>query len=278
MGREKIPFPLFKGVKNLALITPDTYIKLVRFDVTKEHQITFSTKEAQKQFFSSLQGVEMTAVRYQRKDYKIRFNALIDDIINYNYLYYYNDVNDRIYYCYVTDMEYVNDNLTDVVIKTDVFQTYQFDFVYKKCFIEREHVNDDTPGKNVVPEGLEHGEYITNDMETFDKFNRTCYVIQATKDLTSQHNIVYGTEISGLIFSGTFMLCFSYADVLDIIQQYESNQNLGIDCVLNVYIIPYALTSNYIVEPDPPLIRTKDTSRFFNLQYFYKINYKTDFN
>ena len=265
MGREKIPFPLFKGVKNLALITPDTYIKLVRFDVTKEHQITFSNIASQKAYFSNLTGAEMSAVTYQRKDYKIRFNALIDDIINYNYLYYYNDVNDRIYYCYITDMEYVNDNLTDIVIKTDVFQTYQFDFVYKKCFIEREHVNDDTFGKNVVPEGLEHGEYITNTMETFDTLNRYCYLVQVTKDTSSQHNVLYGTEISGLIFSGGFIICLSYRDLMDIIETYESNRDLGIECVLSVYLIPYCLTANYIVEPNPPAVRTKNTSRFFNL-------------
>ena len=57
-------------------------------------------------------------------------------------------------------MEYVNDNMTDVYIKLDVFQTYQFDFQYKKCFVEREHVNDDTVGLHTVPENLETGEYI----------------------------------------------------------------------------------------------------------------------
>lgn len=245
-------------------ITPDTYIKLIRFDVSKEHQITFSNLEAQKQFFNSLQGEEMQAVTYQRKDYKIRFNALIDDIISYNYLYYYNDVNDRIYYCYITDMEYVNDNLTDVTIKTDVFQTYQFDFVYKKCFIEREHVNDDTFGKNVVPENLECGSFVQNDIETLDELNRTCYVLQVTKDTSSQHNVIYGTEIGGLIFSGGFILCFSYGDLMDLIEEYETDNNLGVDCILNVYIIPYCLTPNYLVEPDPPLVRTTNNGKFFS--------------
>ena len=37
-----------------------------------------------------------------------------------------------------------------------------FDITFKQCFVEREHVNDDTFGKHTVPEGLEYGEYIVN--------------------------------------------------------------------------------------------------------------------
>ena len=44
-------------------------------------------------------------------------------------------------------MEYVNDSMTNIYIKTDVFQTWQFDLIYKQSFIEREMINvsDDVP-------------------------------------------------------------------------------------------------------------------------------------
>ena len=55
----------------MSVITPESYIKLVRFDVTKENQITFSDGVAQIDYFrNTLQGVELEASSYQRKDYK----------------------------------------------------------------------------------------------------------------------------------------------------------------------------------------------------------------
>ena len=51
----------------------------------------------------------------------------------------------------------------------DEFSTW-FDYWNPEpCFVEREHVNDDTIGANTVPEGLECGEYVINasgDVET----------------------------------------------------------------------------------------------------------------
>ena len=46
-------------------------------------------------------------------------------------------------------MRYINDNLTEVSIVTDVFQTWQFDLIFKQSFVEREIVStdDDLPRK-----------------------------------------------------------------------------------------------------------------------------------
>ena len=71
----------------MSAITPDSYIKLVRFDVTKENQITFPDGVAQVNYFrDELEGVVLEASSYQRKDYKVRFPAGIDSIEKYNYM------------------------------------------------------------------------------------------------------------------------------------------------------------------------------------------------
>ena len=53
------------------------------------------------------------------------------------------------FYAFITGMRYINDNVTEISIATDVFQTWQFDLIYKQSFIEREiiPVADDTPRK-----------------------------------------------------------------------------------------------------------------------------------
>ena len=73
-------------MNKLSAITPDSYVKLVRFDVTKEHQMTFASLTAQTDFFTNLQGLELQASTYQRKEGKVRFPVIIDDIENYNFI------------------------------------------------------------------------------------------------------------------------------------------------------------------------------------------------
>lgn len=60
---------------------------------------------------------------------------------------YYNtdDLDPKYYYAYIVDLKYINDNMTEIYIETDVFQTWQFDFTYLKSYVERKHVTDDIP-------------------------------------------------------------------------------------------------------------------------------------
>jgi hypothetical protein len=53
----------------------------------------------------------------------------------------------------------MSDSMTLITIKTDVWQTWFNDIEIKKCFVEREHVDNDTLGLHTVPEGLETGAY-----------------------------------------------------------------------------------------------------------------------
>ena len=257
----------------MSAVTPDSYVKLVRFDVTKEHQITFSNLTAQTNYFSNLTGLEVQASTYQRKEGKVRFPENIDDIINYNYLYYKNEpYSSKIYYCYITNMEYINDGMTEVTIMQDVFQTWQFDFVYKKCFVEREHVNDDTAGKHIVPENLETGEYLPNYFEDFTKFNKICWIAQVTKEYFSPYSNITATKISGQFFTGGFYLLLSYIDVVTLVHEYTTNSNLGFDAILNIYPVPYCLNDYYNTDPNPPSttgairITDYDTINTFNFE------------
>lgn len=153
----------------MATITPQTNIMLVKCPLTldNKNQITFANKEAQYNYFNSLEKyeVELDDSSYQRKDGFIRFPAHIDEIMLYNYVMYQNEnYSNKWFYAYITGMEYVNRNLTNVYIQTDVWQTWQFDINFKESFVEREMIakSEDIPGSNLLPETLETGEYIIN--------------------------------------------------------------------------------------------------------------------
>ncbi len=229
----------------MSAITPESYIKLVRFDVTKENQITFADGVAQVDYFrNELQGLVLEASSYQRKDYKVRFPAGIDLIEKYNYMIVQNKpYNYKYYFYYITDMTYINDEMTEVQIKLDVFQTYQFDFIYKKCFVEREHVNSDRVGEHTVPEGLETGEYYVDSYEYYDNFDNTVLVVLANRqvDSTSQTDSepIPISYLNGIMTYGKIYLCESVPDLDGLLYWYVHNEfSGGTDSITSMYFVP----------------------------------------
>lgn len=125
-------------------IQPDTNLYLLKcpLELSNKHQLTFSNKNQQFNYFSNLDNLEINRISYQRKDSVIRYPAHIDSLLKYNYCMYQNDnYSNKWFYAFIVNMEYVNDSMTNIYIKTDVFQTWQFDLIYKQSFIEREMIN-----------------------------------------------------------------------------------------------------------------------------------------
>lgn len=236
----------------MSAITPDSYIKLVRFDVTKEHQITFSDAVAQVNFFrNQIDGLVLNASSYQRKDFKVRFPAVIDEIEHYNYMVVQNlPYNYTYYYYYITDMQYINDEMTECTIKLDVFQTYQFSFHYLKSFVEREHVNSDIVGEHTIPESLELGEYVVNSYDYFNGFENECAILTATKPF----NIATGevrtssTLINGITTCLYTYIALSQYDLMDLIGFYAENPIATTDSIVDIYMIPRALVPDSVID------------------------------
>ena len=185
----------------MSAITPQTELRLIKCPIESDNrnQMTFSNATAQFNYFNNLPHLEVDNFTYQRKDSVIRYPAHIDSILTYNYVMYQNEAyTNKWIYAFITNMEYVNDNMTFIIIKTDVYQTWQFDMVWKRSFIEREHVNDDTIGKHTVPENLEIGEYICEGNQESNP-GSSHLVIAATYDCFSKENA--GSYVNG-IYSG----------------------------------------------------------------------------
>lgn len=205
-------------------ITPNTDLYLIKcpIEIDNSNQITFTNKAQQEEYFLSLPHLLVNHISYQRKDGIIRYPEHIDKLYEYNYVMYKNrNYKNKFFYAYITRMEYVNDNMTNIYIKTDTYQTWMFNLEFKKSFIEREHVNDDTIGKHTIPEGLEHGEYIVNDVE-YDNYNisdpqdtdKVCYIISTSLNLANipsgltdpydfKFGAIYGGVYSGSTYWGT---------------------------------------------------------------------------
>lgn len=132
------------------VVIPNTDIYLLKcpLQIDNKNQLTFTDTTAQYNYFSSLTKLELEDATYQRKDGVLRFNGNMEDLIQYNYcMYKNNNYSNKWFYAFIIGMEYKNDNCTYIYLETDVFQTWQFDLIYKQSFIEREmiNVNEDVP-------------------------------------------------------------------------------------------------------------------------------------
>lgn len=302
----------------MAVITPNTdlYLLKVPLEINDINQLDFTSKTAQFNYFNSLPKIGVDDFTYQRKDNTIRFPAQYDEIVTYNYVMYRNtEYSDKWFYAYIESMNYVNDSVSEISIKTDVWQTWQFDLEYKPCLIDREHTNDDTIGSNTLPEGLELGEFVTNgNVTNFGPMtvNRDYVIVVDVSMLENEganQTLSWGfdTPISDVpitppvndIPSGVVHLLLGFDQYNNRVSGYtdpfkvtEVYNTAGlIDAVINCYIVPLSLiNTNYIYggvrisgeyrDPDSPtpVVKTATNLAIFAPTYGVKNIGSTTFN
>lgn len=210
-----------------------------------KNTLTFASSQAQYTFFASKVQQTLNEYTYIKHDSSIKVGLPIDKIVNCDYLFYGNggfesDANVvPYYYCFITNMEYVNENTTLITFETDVFQTWYWRIVYNKCFVEREHTNNDTIGHHTVPEGLETGDYIVDDKFYYTGLDDLMYMIQATESSTGGTN-VKATNFGGVFMQGYAYACENISQFTQIITAYDNASKH--DAVYNCYMIP----SNFV--------------------------------
>lgn len=133
-----------------------TTVQLLRVPlrIDDENQMYFANQTAQNNYFQSVIWKSLPSQTYQRENAYFRVDDDYDAIVtNCNYLRYRNAITgNKWFYAYITEFEYKNPNTTFVHFKIDAYQTYLFDITWKDCFIEREHVKDDSMGKHYLPD------------------------------------------------------------------------------------------------------------------------------
>ena len=141
------------------VIAPNNEIILlnVPLEIDNKNQLTFANANAQFEYFRYItEQYAYDHCTYFRKDGYVVIDDCFDNLIKYNYCMYQNEnFSTKWYYAYIIKMEWLSPNSTKVYIKTDVWQTYQFDINFKASFIEREHIAvlEDLPGANLINEG-----------------------------------------------------------------------------------------------------------------------------
>lgn len=239
----------------MAVIAPQTDLYLLKSPLTmNSNTLSFSNATDQANYFLSLNKISVDDFTYQRHGRTIRFPAEYDKVVNYNYVMYKNTAySNKWFYAFITHMQYINDNMTLISIATDVYQTWQFDFSMRRCFVEREHVSDDAIGANTIPEGLEYGDYICQDLQNWDYTGissstssaLSAYVCMGvTEKFDTFKNVemvdkfpdtmnCQGGVVGGLTW---FAVPNTYVEINQLISLYQENSK-G-DAIINLFILP----------------------------------------
>ena len=231
----------------MSVYAPNSDITLISAPLTygDANQIDFATLSAQSTYFNGLaaSGAVYSDCTYQRKDGYIRVPALAENLYNYNYCFYTNFNGKRIY-AFITKIEFVNQNCTNVYIKTDVFQTWLFDFTFKQCLVVREHTTTDVPYEHTLPEPIDAG-----DAREICRYKATPYSLSAKTDteFDTNYRVVFclseawgNTELVANMYGGVPKTAYYYGfDRTEVRAAVHSIvQRLGADSIIAVYPVP----------------------------------------
>ena len=230
----------------MSVITPSSNVTLLKcpLEMDNNHQLNFSNTTAQHNYFKSLPKIDIgDDFTYIRQDNVIRVEAGIDEILHYNYVMYQNEAySNKWFYAFITDMVYLNDNCTAIYFKLDTWQTWQFDLTFRKCYVEREHVNNDTYGLHTIPENFELGEYICNKASQWEYTNREYMICMQVTQLPNNYDATNITnKYYNRLVNGCWVLGFPYSTtgvnrMNKVIKWYDSDDKA--DAILALYVAP----------------------------------------
>lgn len=193
----------------------------VRLNSDYIHSIYFPDPLSQIAYFEGKVVKTFLSYTYLRKSWDIQVDATMSMAREWTYLFFNND--GKNYYYFINNIEYVNDNTVKLFIELDVIQTYMFDVEFSECFIEREHVDDDTIGLNLVDEGLDLGEHITSH-QTQVNLSELCVLVMATFNPNTTTQETTTTRL-GLSYHGVFSGVGIYAVSTDMYSEWATLLN-----------------------------------------------------
>ena len=208
-------------------------------------------KTAQRTFFIGTSALPSSYVKYtftsqyysRHTKGSIRVQVLADNVLDCNYLVFQNSSfgAGKYFYAFITSVEYINNSVTQINFELDVIQTWYFDFELEPCFVERMHTPTDVKYENIVPEPVEPGEYIYQNI-SHELVTQPLVVIIAVvyvNDGKSQGK-KYGN-----IYGGCTLYACLPGDTVAInnkISEYIANP----DSVVSIYMAPKCLLDSEV--------------------------------
>lgn len=247
----------------LNYINPQSQVKLLNVDIeiNNKNQYTFSSEEEQTDFFMSKSvGKDFFNMTFVR-DGMITVRGQVYDLYNANYMMFQNTgFSDKWFYAFITKIEYVSQNDSNIYYEIDPFQSWYFKLKYGQSFVIRKHVTDDSIGANTIDENLGFGDYIFYKCQPLDIYN-DFYVIMAVSEVYKDDSTQWITAPGG-VFDGVYSGFRYYVlpNASDAINAFINSYSGGkTEAIQFMYLIPKKLLGGDI--PIPPGTYLSDNAK-----------------
>ena len=259
----------------MASIAPNTDLKIlydVPLDASQEHTIYFGTPTDQHDYFASKVRWTFSQLTYQRVNSgHIRVEKNADDLYNCNYLMFRNtSFGTKWFYAFITKVEYVNNNTSEITYVIDDMQTWLFDWEFRSCFIERQHSISDNWCEHYEPEPVAVGEYVFNDYQMLDQGLTELGVIVAVIAVETGGN-PRGKLYEG-IYSGAALVFFrddalGTGTIASSINGYLRDFVYTPDNIVAMYMCPYKFVGQHQTIAPGNFNELNKTSECYNDDY-----------
>lgn len=234
-------------------IQPNSVIKLcsgVPIDSSYKDTIYFTSRSAQKSYFDSKVSKTMDKASFQRINGQqgvVRMSTSAESIYNCNYMMFQNsNYSTKWFYAFITNIEYVNDKVSNVYFTIDVMQTwFLFDCTLKESFVEREHHASDTFNDWIIDENLPTGQMQYDQVHHSGLFNEWRYCCLSPYDV-SQNLQTKAVNYCGIISPSTI---YSFTEVNEFMSYLRGLADKGVaDAVISCFMIPEKLLTSRNVD------------------------------
>ena len=226
----------------MTYIQPNSIIDLysgIPLDPDYNDTVYFATSAEQTKYFNETDHLvqRLTEVSYVRRSRNtIRFTPNNwSNVIHCNYLRFSNTrFENKWFYAFVTNCEYINNSTCEITFSIDVMQTWFFgdnqQRDIKNSFVIRQHDPVDAVGYNIEPEPVELSEYVSNGKPAQVGANKIGFIV-AIVDTNQQTQ----GKLMGGVYSGATLTYFTSADSIN---HYVNKYLQHPESVLAIYAVP----------------------------------------
>lgn len=239
-------------------IAPNSTIQFftqIPLDSEYTNTLYFSNRTRQTQYFDNRVRKGFTFQSYQRHSKgKLRVECTPETLYAVNYMRFQNtSFGSKWFYCFIEDVEYINNNCTEVSYTIDVMQTYLFEMKWTSVYVNRMHTRTDEIGDNTIPENLPLGDYVFYDLLKTGSLGggnkmTDCYIVLATtvEKVPGGEGAYEGVDgyMAGGIYQGCSYVGFNTSDVgekgfqdLNTYLKWLTDHNKS-DAVIDLFMCP----------------------------------------
>lgn len=225
-------------------IEPNTHLEFfqdLHIDPDYENTIYFPTTQAKDNYFANLPSIKTPKCYYQRQNRGYcRVEIPYAQMLDRSYMRFKNNsFEDKWFYAFVLDIEYINNITTEVHYQLDVMMTWcGGGYVLDECFVEREHTETDAIGDNVVPESFDTSFTVHNSIGRtgyMDEWN--CLIVFAPDSTRTSSGSKYGYyTVLSYQFASTVSGTGGLIDYINSLSGAEQERIQGIYYVPRAFI------------------------------------------